>query len=199
MKGVSNVHVIIMCKAPVAGRVKTRLIGRYSADQAATLHAEMAEEVVSRAARLFDNVLISADDPGHPFFSRFNLPVISQGEGNLGDRMHRMMVGTFADGAEGAMFLGTDSPHMQDERLIAAAEMLQSHDVVLGPVEDGGYDLIAMASAYPLFDQINWSSPEVLAQTLKHVQKFNLSCAILDTEFDIDYPEDLERAGWRYA
>jgi rSAM/selenodomain-associated transferase 1 len=195
-----KIQLFIMCKAPVAGEVKTRLLSRYSAEQAAGLYASMAETVIHRASRLFDHVCIAADDPTHPFFFAFDLPVCPQGDGDLGQRMSRLMCRAFADGADAEMFLGTDSPHMPDSRLLQTAKALQNHDMVIGPVEDGGYDLIAINSSQNVFDDITWSSGQVLEQTLSHIQRLGLSCLQLDVGFDIDYPEDIERAaqaGWQ--
>jgi len=181
----------------VAGRVKTRLYTRYSADQAAEIYRQMATAVIERAAILFKHVWIAADDPAHPFFAAFGLPVRDQGEGDLGARMDRLMKQAFAEGAEAVLFVGSDSPHMPEARLFATAEALNDHDLVIGPVEDGGYDLIAMRSPWPVFEDIAWSSGRVLAQTLAHIERLGLDCRQLDTGFDIDTPEDLERSGWQ--
>jgi len=192
-------RVIIMCKAPVAGCVKTRLMSHYSAEQAAALHRAMATTVIERAKRLFDDVVIAADDCGHPFFSPFSLPLLSQGEGDLGERMHRQMQLAFADGVSAIMVLGTDSPHMPDSRLLKAAEQLHYHDVILGPVEDGGYDLIAMSEPLPVFDAVAWSSDQVLEQTKLNIEQLALTSWQLDMAFDVDFPADIERAkqaGW---
>jgi rSAM/selenodomain-associated transferase 1 len=188
-----------MCKAPVAGAVKTRLMSHYSAEQAAALHRAMATTVIERAKRLFDDVVIAADDCGHPFFSLFSLPLLSQGEGDLGERMHRQMQLAFADGVSAIMVLGTDSPHMPDARLLRAAEQLQYHDVIVGPVEDGGYDLIAMSEPLSVFDAVAWSSDQVFEQTKLNIEQLALTSWQLDMAFDVDFPADIERAkqaGW---
>ena len=194
-----NVRVIVVGKAPVAGRVKTRLFSRYSPEETAEIYRQMATTVIERAAHLFENVWIAADDPAHPFFAAFDLPVQAQGEGDLGARMDRLMHMAFDNGAEAVLFIGSDSPHMPDERLQTAAEALNDHDLVIGPVEDGGYDLIAMRSPQPLFEGIAWSSGRVLAQTLAHVERLGLNCRQLDTSFDIDTPLDLQRSGWHFS
>lgn len=199
MSGRRSINVIIMCKAPVAGRVKTRLIGTLTAENAAQLHARMAMAVIERARRLFGDIFIAADDPKHPFFSRFKVPLLSQGDGDLGVRMDRLMRQAFAGGAEAVLILGTDSPHMRDERLLEAYRQLRDHDVVIAPVEDGGYELIAMSAPYPLFDHICWSSEQVLSQTLALAKDQGLRVALLEAGFDLDRPEDLERAGWAFS
>ncbi len=196
---VMAIRIIIMCKAPVAGAVKTRLMSSYSATEAAGLHMAMATTVIERAKRLFDDVVIAADNCEHPFFAAFDLPLSPQGEGDLGERMQNQMQHAFADGANAVLLLGTDSPHMDDERLLEAVWSLQTNDVVLGPVEDGGYDLLAMRNLFSLFDHVVWSSGQVLEQTLDNIHQQELTEKQLDISFDVDFPEDIERAiqtGW---
>jgi len=189
-------RVIIMCKAPVAGRVKTRLMPEYSAGQAMAIHQAMATTVINRTCELFDEVRIAADIPQHPFFSRFDLPVIGQGEGSLGDRMKRLLESSFEQQQEPLLFLGTDSPHMELSRLQEAAKAICEYDVVLGPVEDGGYDLIALNGPHScLFEGITWSSEHVMEQTLQVARTAKLRCFQLSLGFDIDTAADLKRAG----
>jgi len=195
-----NVRIIIMCKAPVAGAVKTRLMSSYSAEQAAELHMAMATTVIERAKRLFDDVVIAADNCRHPFFRNFDLPLRSQGEGDLGQRMQKQILDAFVEGVSGVVLLGTDSPHMDDERLLKAVEGLARSDVIIGPVEDGGYDLLAIAKPWPLFEGVVWSSGQVLEQTLHNIHQQGLSESLLPVSFDVDFPEDIDRAimqGWK--
>lgn len=190
-----GLRVIIMCKAPVAGRVKTRLTPPYSAEEATAIYRAMAETVIEQTSSMFSNVWIASDDISHPFFGQFKLRLIDQGEGDLGDRMSRLMQMAFRDGADSLLFLGTDSPHMSDSRLQSAAALLSGCDVVIGPVEDGGYDLIAMNGPHPeLFSRIRWSSEHVLQETFQHVERLHLKLKLLDMSYDLDTPESLQRA-----
>lgn len=199
---ISNIIIIIMCKAPVPGRVKTRLMSRYSAIEAAQLHAAMATTVIERAKRLFESVVIATDNPKHLFFTPFGLPVVDQEGGNLGDRMQRQVSCAFAEGVDAVMLLGADSPHMADERLLSAACLLKENDIVLGPVEDGGYDLLAMNAVYPLFDGICWSTAQVFNQTLQKAEASGCRVGMLAPDFDVDLLPDLDRAvaaGWNHC
>jgi uncharacterized protein len=199
----SDVRVIILCKAPVPGRVKTRLMPDYAAEAAAGLHAAMARTVIARARYLFSDVSIAADDTGHPFFAEFGLPLVAQGEGDLGRRLMHLSIRAFAENVAPVIFLGTDSPHMPEQRLLQAAGLVRGHDIVLGPVEDGGYDLIACRSCQPaVFEHVRWGTPHVLDDTLARIGMLGLSSALLDTSFDVDRAEDVARAracGWRPA
>jgi len=197
----SHCLLIIMCKAPVEGKVKTRLMAKYTAAQAMLWHQAMATTVIERAKRLFQDVWLAVDDVQHPFFSPFEIPIYAQGEGDLGERMAHLLEQCAQSGVKKILFLGTDSPHMSDERLLYAASALDEYDVVLGAVEDGGYDLIAMNGVYPiLFSNISWSSEYVLKQSLAIVQEQDLNCLVLEESFDVDTPEMLDRAkhaGWQ--
>ena len=162
----NDVRVIILCKAPVPGRVKTRLMPDYSPEEAARLHAAMARTVISRTSSLFTDVRVAADESGHPFFADLGLPVMAQGPGDLGERLISLGERAYAENGSPVLFLGTDCPHMPTERLMRAATLIQTHDVVLGPVEDGGYDLIGMtAPCDALFHDIPWSSSRVLVRS----------------------------------
>jgi rSAM/selenodomain-associated transferase 1 len=170
----SHCLLIIMCKAPVEGKVKTRLMAKYTAAEAMLWHQAMAITVIERAKRLFQDVWLAVDDTAHPFFEAFELPLYPQGTGDLGMRMTHLLEQASQNNFEKILFLGTDSPHMPDERLLHAASALNEYDVVLGAVEDGGYDLIAMNGVCPmLFSDISWSSEHVLKQTLAIIQKQN--------------------------
>lgn len=188
------VRPIIMCKAPVAGAVKTRLVPFYSEIEAAGIHAAMATLVIERAQRLFSNAWIAADDVRHPFFAGFNLPVLPQGEGDLGARMYRLAQRASSFGADAVVLLGTDSPHMSEARLHAARHALKYCDVVLGPVLDGGYDLIALRGCWAeLFTDIDWGTTAVLEQTLARINGLGLSQRCLSTSFDVDTADDVQR------
>ncbi|MDX8412504.1 MAG: TIGR04282 family arsenosugar biosynthesis glycosyltransferase [Mariprofundales bacterium] len=199
-----SVQVVIMCKAPVVGRVKTRLINAtIDAAQACALHQQMAAVVIRRAIHHFPNaVTIATDNPDHPFFQPFNQPIVAQGRGDLGQRMART-ADTMID-QHSLLFLGTDSPHMNGSRLTEAVELAQRHDAVAGAVEDGGYDLILLNNrkAMVLLHQIDWGSDQVWQQTCLQATKAGLRLATLPLGFDVDCAEDLKRSqhlGWNIA
>jgi len=187
----ADCQIIIMAKAPLLGGVKSRLMTVYTAAEARAWHERMCYAVIQQAQTLFQDVRIATDDVGHPFWQSFSCPLINQGRGDLGERLQRMV--THPDSRLPLLFLGTDSPHMADARLIAAADALQQHDMVIGPVEDGGYNLIGLSCIIPhLFEATDWGTSSVCQQTRQ--QAAGYSIAMLDEAFDIDTPQDLQRA-----
>ena len=69
---------------------------------------------------------------------------------------------------------------------------LKNNDVVIGPASDGGYYLLAMKQAhYPLFQNIEWSTDEVLRMTLDICTQLNLTVHLLPQLSDVDNEHDL--------
>ncbi len=189
------IQPIVFCKAPVVGRVKTRLLPAFSPEEAARLHAAMAECVIRRALARWPWAWVAADDPAHPFFQDMDARLVAQGEGDLGDRMRRCARLAFAEGRHGVLLLGTDSPHMSMARMHMAERLLGRADVVLGPVEDGGYDLLAMRGMFEaLFRDIPWGTDDVRAATLNRAKEAGLLVRLLSMSFDVDTPADVARA-----
>jgi len=192
-------RVIVLSKAPVAGKVKTRLMPEYTAEQAANLHMQMTETVMTKVCNMFDDVWLAVDDMEHHFFhslqQKHACQLQYQGLGNLGQRLKTLAAASFADSDKPVMFLGTDSPHVNMSRYQQVASAIQHDDIVIGPVEDGGYDLISMAKYTPgVFDGIDWGSSTVFDKTMNYIDKLELNVKVLDLSFDLDDAVDLKRS-----
>jgi rSAM/selenodomain-associated transferase 1 len=117
---------------------------------------------------------------------------------DLGDRMHNALTDACAAGARQVLLVGSDLPLLASSLLSDAFAALESHDVVFGPSEDGGYYLVgvnahAVAAATSLFHEIAWGSDSVLAHTLSAADALGLRTTLIARAFDIDTREDLLR------
>ena len=77
-----------------------------------------------------------------------------------------------------------------------AVQILSSPNdrVVLGPSEDGGYYLIGLKNLHRrLFQDIAWSTKQVLAQTLERAAELGLEARLLPAGYDVDDQASLER------
>src|SRR5262249_19521019 len=75
-----------------------------------------------------------------------------------------------------------------------ALRQLDEHDVVLGPAEDGGYYLVALARPRPaLFEGVAWSTPAVLAETLARASALGLRVYRLAPVPDVAPLDDVRR------
>ncbi len=176
----------VFAKAPLPGRVKTRLA--LPPGESARLYAAFVRDTLQKAAALGPPVCVFFDgdrallEPLAPADVRW----AGQGGGDLGARLARVPAP--------CLILGTDSPHLPPSVLRLALDALTHHDVVLGPAEDGGYYLIGLRAGQPaLFDDVAWSTDAVMAQTLARASARGLSVFQTPSWYDLDTPADLRR------
>ncbi len=78
--------------------------------------------------------------------------------------------------------------------VVALRVLCRQTDTVFVPAEDGGYVLGGYtAFRAALFDSIDWSTDQVLAQSLLRVESVGLRSLCQPVLWDIDRIEDLER------
>ena len=106
----------------------------------------------------------------------------------------RMRVALAASGGP-SLVIGSDCPALTCDHLRAAAEALCSgNDMVLVPVDDGGYALIGMRKpAVHLFTAMAWGTDTVATETRRRARDLSLSCGELEQLWDVDVPDDLAR------
>lgn len=190
-----------MCKAPVAGLAKTRLIPVLGARGAARLHRALAIRTIRTAiaSRVGDVTVWCAPDTGHRFFRALarahGLRCLPQPTGDLGERMlaacrHHASVGP-------VLIVGTDCAALSTAQLRAAAHALDSgDDTVFIPAEDGGYVLAGLRRPHSsLFEDVPWSTSAVMAATRDRARAAGLRLRELAPSWDVDLPEDLPRLG----
>jgi rSAM/selenodomain-associated transferase 1 len=188
--------VIIVTKQPQPGKVKTRLCPPLSPENAAALSEAFLRDTIDTVSRVSECDLIIGYSPLASIdWFRDLIPcvlLIPQGDGNLGERMRRLAGDVFERGYDQVFLIGTDTPHLNAERLEEAFALLTPNGVVLGPSEDGGYYLLGLSKPNPaLFENIDWSTDQVFSQTKERAAACRLSVKLLPKERDIDTPKDL--------
>lgn len=181
--------IIVFAKAPVPGRVKTRL--QLPPEEAVRLHDRFVRAAVGLCLRLEADVELHTDAATEAWV---DLPVRRglQAEGDLGAKM----LAALRSRGEGVpvMIVGSDAPTLPEghlRRLLGSAA-----DVALGPAEDGGfYAILARRTADGMFEGVEWSSGRELAQTVARVRELGLTVEVGEEWFDVDTPEDLRRLG----
>jgi len=195
----NSAALIIFAKAPVEGYVKTRLCPPLTPDEAASLHGSLVLDLLEKCKSLqaCDRILAGAPTPEHPFFgamkARFNIPIWGQVGPDLGSRMAHAFQLALGSPYQSAIIIGTDIPGITVSLISTALKNLQNHDIVVGPTVDGGYYLIGLRSPVPeLFEQIPWSTDQVLSLTKEKAQSLRLSVKVLPMLRDLDTMEDLQ-------
>ncbi|WP_455235316.1 TIGR04282 family arsenosugar biosynthesis glycosyltransferase [Thiogranum longum] len=195
-------RILVFAKAPVAGRVKTRLAARIGAQRAAELHAELVRSTLLTVteAAIAPVELHVAQDQRHPVLESLatqqRIKIVPQQGADLGQRMSHALQHTLVD-SRFALIIGTDCPVMTAEYLEQACRELDAGtDIIIGPAEDGGYVLIGMRHCRDvLFRNIPWGSGRVMEVTRQRLRQMDARYMELKTLWDIDRPEDLDR--WR--
>ena len=202
----------VMAKAPVVGRIKTRLVPPLNPTQAATLGAaflrDMLENIASAARdvpldchvayapagaeRLFDGVLV---DGTSLLLADGNAPMSSRVSG-FGRSLLHAVHSLLEAGYGGVCLVNSDSPTLPTSLLCTAAAALlaRRERVVLGPAEDGGYYLIGVGAPHAhLFEDIDWSTDRVAAQTRTRARTLCLELLELPVWYDVDDRDGLSR------
>ncbi|MBN1458824.1 MAG: TIGR04282 family arsenosugar biosynthesis glycosyltransferase [Armatimonadetes bacterium] len=191
--------VIVFARAPRPGVTKTRLIPALGPEGAAELYGCFVTDTLAMLRCLPADVVVAAAEPedaeGIKGILRDVCPCAQfmlQSRGDLGHRLGAAAADVLARGHSHVVVIGTDSPTLPPEIVAQALKLAASYDCVLGPSFDGGYYLIALrAVPHALFADIDWSSTQVLTQTIAHAQREALSVALLEPWYDVDTPQDL--------
>jgi rSAM/selenodomain-associated transferase 1 len=197
-----DARLLVFAKAPVPGRVKTRLVVRYGAPGAAKLYKSLLRWTLNNAVRadLCPIQLWCAPDARHGFFVTcrhdYGISLRVQQGADLGQRMHHALTQALQECAY-AVLVGSDCASLNSAQLRFALKALAAgRDAVLGPAKDGGYVLIGLRRSCPaLFRGISWSSSTVMRATRQRLRRAGLHWLELPLGWDVDHPRDVRR--WR--
>jgi hypothetical protein len=185
----------IFVKVPCPGFVKTRLAAELGEAQAAQVYRHLAHTTCLRLREHRPTELAYTPDDAEPEITAWLQPgwtARPQGAGDLGERLCRTFALAFARGAAKVAVIGSDCPLIELADLQTAWRQLGSHEVVLGPAQDGGYWLIALRRRQDsLFERIPWSTAAVLGETLARCQALGLQVHQLRRLRDVDTLADL--------
>jgi len=194
----------MFAKAPVLGKVKTRLIPNIGAEMACRLHRYL---IVTLLHRFIQSSLAPVeiwycgegeDDNGFlkACASRFSIASRRQIGSDLGSRMSQAMRASLSQ-ADSVVIVGADCISMTADHINQAFMAVNYRDcVALHPAEDGGYVSIAMRQWHGgIFESVDWGSDRVLSQTLANARKLSLPAVELDLLWDLDRYDDLLRSG----
>jgi rSAM/selenodomain-associated transferase 1 len=191
--------VVVFAKAPIPGRVKTRMVPPFTPDQAAGLYAAMLADVLEAtaefAARRGLEAVLTIDPPEVCGEMARRAPpgyrVVAQRGPGLAARMDWAVAELAAAGRDAVLMRGSDSPALDAATLDAALDALADFDLVVCPDLDGGYSLVGLRRPVPgLFDH-PMSTERVLDDTLANAARLGLRPRVLSPRFDLDTAADL--------
>jgi hypothetical protein len=181
-------HLVILTRAPLPGRSKTRLVASLGEANTVALARAFLVDTLALAATGPWHTTVALDPPAAASGLRSLAPrarFVGQAEGDLGSRILAAL--RDAGGGGPAVLIGSDTPDLPARVLNEAFEALSTHDAVLGPASDGGFYLLGLNSPVPgICDGIEWSGPSVFRRTLANIRATGRSCAVLEEWEDVD-------------
>jgi uncharacterized protein len=190
---------VIMAKEPAAGRTKTRLCPPLSTSDAAELYEALLLDTIALLSRFHGvQLAVAVTPPSAVAAFRMRVPhdaiLLPVEGGDIGACLSQAAANLFAEGFSPVIAINSDGPTLPAAYIERAEELLDHHDVVVGPCEDGGYYLVGLRRHAPgLFQHVAWSTSRVTAQTVERAATLGLSVALLPPWYDIDTAADLER------
>lgn len=189
-------RVYLFARAPILGAVKRRLAADIGDPAARRFHRDTTRDVLRRiAADPRWRTTLSVTPDRFAAAGRFwpgRVRRAPQGRGDLGRRMARALR-RFPNTP--SVIVGSDIPALSAHHIAAAFDALRTHDLVFGPAADGGYWLVGArrpGSLGRLFENVRWSGPHALADTLAGL-KPSRRVAFLEVLEDVDDGAGLAR------
>ena len=191
-----NGRILVFCKAPQAGKVKTRLaktIGEYAAT---SVHEYLSQHCLKRFVQF--NIapveLWCAPNTDHDFFQQchdtLGVTLKEQVGDDLGERMSYALNKALQHHFP-VILVGTDCPGITSNYLLSAFSEVMQNKTVIGPAEDGGYVLLGTKRIqHDIFLDMPWGSSRVCRETILRLTGEVKELPLL---WDVDHVGDLRR------
>ncbi|HQV40310.1 MAG TPA: TIGR04282 family arsenosugar biosynthesis glycosyltransferase [Flavobacteriales bacterium] len=190
--------LLVFLRAPVLGKVKTRLAATLGKERALVIYKRLLQHTIEEGAKLgVDRQAWYSDDipPNEPC-AVLGYSVHQQIGADLGERMQRAFDNGFVNGHGPIIIIGTDLPQLSEALLREALKALGTHDAVIGPANDGGYYLLGLRKpCAELFQGKTWSTDTVFKRTTEDLERLGRTWEALPELIDIDTEADLEATG----
>jgi rSAM/selenodomain-associated transferase 1 len=189
--------IAVMAKASIPGRAKTRLVPPLTAQEAANLNTcflrDIADNLIGASALASMAAVMAYAPAGSAGFFRDILPprvgLLETVAPSFGACLLHAATALLDTGHGSVCLINSDSPTLPASYLVTAATVLAAPGdrIVLGPSTDGGYYLIGLKRPHRrLFEDIDWSTERVAAQTVARARELDLAVHHLPSWYDVD-------------
>jgi uncharacterized protein len=192
-------RALVMAKAPVAGRVKTRLGAEIGMHAAARVAAAALLDTLAACREACDDLHLALDGRldgciGERALRRqlAGWTVHPQRGATLGERLARAH--RDAAGPGPTVQIGMDTPHVTAAQLRRAAERTGEGQAVLGPAQDGGWWVLALQdpSAASGLAGVRMSCTDTFRRTWEALRGAGHTVHLAETVRDVDTVADAE-------
>ena len=186
--------LIIFVRHPELGKVKTRLAAGIGNEAALCIYKKLLEHTLTITKTIeadkfvyYADHIVNDDMWQHEHYYK-----LLQENADLGKRIQTAFQTVFDRGYKRVCIIGSDCYELSTEIIDDAFTALDQNDVVVGPAKDGGYYLLGIKELHhQLFENKNWSTETVFAETIQTINELNLSFTTLPVLKDVDVVEDV--------
>ena len=188
-------QILVIAKAPVPGRVKTRLTPSFTPVGAAALaEAALGDTLAAVAATPVARRVLALDGEPGPWL-RPGFDVIRQRGAGLDERIAFALADAWSAAPMPVVLIGMDTPQVTPELLAEAAGPLVSGaaDATFGPAADGGFWLLGLRKIDPaLVLGVPMSAPDTGSRQLARLKRAGLRVRRLPELIDVDTAAEAE-------
>ncbi|GIF02195.1 TIGR04282 family arsenosugar biosynthesis glycosyltransferase [Paractinoplanes rishiriensis] len=201
MRAPTGGRVLVLAKAPVPGRVKTRLCPPCTPEQAARVAAAALADTIDTVSSCSAHHRVLVVDGSYPATAGWSTHT------QRGPGLPERLANAFTDHGrpgEPTLLIGMDTPQLTTGHLDAALELLTVRpgwDAVLGPASDGGWWALGLRDPGPAaaLRAIATSTPDTGAATLAALRHSGLRVTLLPMLRDVDVAADAYAVAARCA
>lgn len=195
--------VLIMARAPRPGEVRRALEPVIGPEGCAALQSALIAQVVGWARGVRPRSIHIAHDPpdAGPELRRLagsDVTLFPQNGDGISGRLADAAARVFARGPGPLVIVWPDLPQLRQTHAAAALDDLRAGcDVVLGPVFDGGFYLVALARPMPTLFTLSeqaWRSGDTMGMGLAAARDAGLEVGLLRAERALHRPADVRAA-----
>jgi len=189
--------LVVFCRRPMLGNGKRRIAADLGAVMTLDLAGHLLSTTLEDAGEWPGPVVLAPSSTADTGWAGGLLSrpseVIPQPEGNLGERLNAVDEAAREAGHTHLIYIGSDAPLLDADYFSRARAALATHDVVLGPADDGGVTLMGAKIAWPDLKNLPWSTAELGNSLEQTCVKKGLTVFRLEKCYDIDLAADLPR------
>lgn len=189
--------LVLFCRRPRPGVGKRRIAATLGPARTLRLAEHLLAAALEDASQWSGPVVIAPADAADAAWAGQLLErpcqVVAQRAGNLGERLNALDQALRQAGQARCIYIGSDAPILDGDYYALAVKALETHDVVLGPADDGGVTLMGSRRPWPELAGLPWSSDKLCHALELICVKDGLTINSLEGRYDIDHAKDLPR------
>lgn len=193
-----SLALLIFAKNPLLGKVKTRLARTLGDENALVIYQHLLNitrqntDLLRGVTRhlFYSDFIDHTDEWQNAIYQKH----LQQGI-DLGARMYNAFSLCWKN-ASHLIIIGSDCPTLNTDIITLAFNELHNHNFVIGAATDGGYYLLGInkntfiTPPQYLFENMVWSTSDVLTTTLHRIEVAQKNVFLLPTLTDVDEEKD---------